>query len=234
MLQKVLFNYTIKPMKTYILIALSLLMIEYCMPVETTASHLVEILSPKPTLVTLQLIDKTTKKSLQGKVYFVDEQLYTQTNSYGIIRRYVSTGKDSIAIKVYSVGYASKTMYIHLESSVQEIEMEQFASKTNDIIVLANTSTLGAGSLEGIQETAIYEGKKTEVIVPALLQANKATSQARQIFSRVPGLHIWESDKAGLNVSIGGRGLSPNRSAHFNTRMNGLDLSAVNLGYPES
>ena len=37
-----------------------------------------------------------------------------------------------------------------------------------------------------------------------------------------------------LQLSIGGRGLDPNRTASFNTRQNGYDISADVLGYPES
>ncbi|MDV7393727.1 hypothetical protein RZS08_20285, partial [Arthrospira platensis SPKY1] len=35
-------------------------------------------------------------------------------------------------------------------------------------------------------------------------------------------------------MGIGGRGLSPNRTANFNVRQNGYDISADALGYPES
>jgi Fe(3+) dicitrate transport protein len=37
-----------------------------------------------------------------------------------------------------------------------------------------------------------------------------------------------------LQLSIGGRGLDPNRTSNFNTRQNGYDISADVLGYPES
>ncbi|MEM8891233.1 MAG: TonB-dependent receptor, partial [Bacteroidota bacterium] len=56
----------------------------------------------------------------------------------------------------------------------------------------------------------------------------------RQIYSQVAGLNIYENNDAGLQLNIGGRGLDPNRSANFNTRQNGYDISADVLGYPES
>lgn len=80
----------------------------------------------------------------------------------------------------------------------------------------------------------IYAGKKTEVIQAQNLPANLATNNARQVFAKVSGLNIWESDCAGLQLGIGGRGLSPNRTTHFNTRQNHYDISADALGYPES
>ena len=64
--------------------------------------------------------------------------------------------------------------------------------------------------------------------------ANLSTNNARQIFSQVPGLNIFQNDDAGLQLNIGGRGLDPNRTSNFNTRQNGYDISADVLGYPES
>ena len=57
--------------------------------------------------------------------------------------------------------------------------------------------------------------KKSEVIIPEQLVANLATNNARQVYSRVAGLNIWENDGAGLQLSIGGRGLDPNRTSNF-------------------
>jgi len=88
--------------------------------------------------------------------------------------------------------------------------------------------------LKDIEGTAIYAGKKTEVISIDKLTANKATNNARQIFAQVVGLTINESNDGGLQLSIGGRGLDPNRTSNFNTRQNGYDISADVLGYPES
>src|SRR5690606_7732356 len=48
------------------------------------------------------------------------------------------------------------------------------------------------------------------------------------------GLNIYQNDDAGLQLNVGGRGLDPNRTANFNTRQNGYDISADVLGYPES
>ena len=64
--------------------------------------------------------------------------------------------------------------------------------------------------------------------------ANLASNNARQIYSQVAGLNIFQNDDAGLQLNIGGRGLDPNRTSNFNTRQNGYDISADVLGYPES
>ena len=105
----------------------------------------------------------------------------------------------------------------------------------SEVIIRKQSDKLQAlHKLNDIEETAIYAGKKTEVINISKLTANKATNNARQIFAQVVGLTINESSDGGLQLSIGGRGLNPNRTANFNTRQNGYDISADVLGYPES
>jgi Fe(3+) dicitrate transport protein len=80
----------------------------------------------------------------------------------------------------------------------------------------------------------IYAGKKTEIIQLDQFSADLSTNNARQIFSKVPGLTIWENDGSGIQTSIAARGLSPNRSWEFNMRQNGCDMSAEAFGYPET
>lgn len=88
--------------------------------------------------------------------------------------------------------------------------------------------------LRNVEADAIYASKKSEVIILSEINANTASNNARQIFSKVAGLNIFENEGAGLQLGIGGRGLNPNRVSNFNTRQNGYDISADALGYPES
>ena len=83
--------------------------------------------------------------------------------------------------------------------------------------------------------TAVINGaKKAERVYVADVPSVLATNTARQAFSSVAGINVWESDPAGLQLSIGARGLSPNRMINFNARQNGYDISADPLGYPEA
>ena len=88
--------------------------------------------------------------------------------------------------------------------------------------------------LKDIEKDAVFAGKKSEVITLSKTDINLSSNNARQIFSQVAGLNIYQNDDAGLQLNIGGRGLNPSRTANFNTRQNGYDISADVLGYPES
>lgn len=109
-------------------------------------------------------------------------------------------------------------------------------SELEEITVLEESThgNLSRGSMRSIEGTAIYAGKKTELIEIEEINANKAINNPREIYAKIGGLNIWESDNSGLQLDIGGRGLSPSRTANFNTRQNGYDISADALGYPES
>ncbi|WP_149275190.1 TonB-dependent receptor domain-containing protein [Pareuzebyella sediminis] len=88
--------------------------------------------------------------------------------------------------------------------------------------------------LRKVEGTAIYAGKKSEVVLLEAITGNLAANNARQVYGQVVGLNIYDNGDAGLQLNIGGRGLDPNRTANFNTRQNGYDISADVLGYPES
>ncbi len=98
----------------------------------------------------------------------------------------------------------------------------------------ANAGAFGIKRLRAVEKDGIYDARKNEVVVIDEVPANLATNNSRQIYAKVAGLNIWESDGAGVQLGIGGRGLSPNRSSNFNTRQNGYDIAADALGYPES
>ena len=89
-------------------------------------------------------------------------------------------------------------------------------------------------ALKSVDGMSIYSGKKTEVVSLEQLVLNKGANTTRQLFAGITGLTIFENDDAGLQLSVGSRGLDPNRSSNFNIRQNGYDISADPLGYPES
>jgi Fe(3+) dicitrate transport protein len=125
---------------------------------------------------------------------------------------------------------------IRISGSDQHIQIE-LAPRTkilDEITITDAQSGFGLTRMRAVENVGIFEGKKSEVIIPEQLVANIATNNARQVYSRVAGLNIWENDGAGLQLSIGGRGLDPNRTSNFNARQNGYDISADALGYPES
>ncbi len=88
--------------------------------------------------------------------------------------------------------------------------------------------------LHEIENNVLFSGKKNEVIRMSNINANFTTNNAREVFSKVPGVSVWENEGSGIQINVGVRGLSPNRSWELNTRQNGYDISSDVFGYPEA
>lgn len=107
------------------------------------------------------------------------------------------------------------------------------STNLDDVVIRGKLLFFDIGYLPPIKGVQIATG--TSAIIQTETQSGaKSTGNPRELFAKVPGLNIWESDGAGIQMGVGGRGLSPNRAANFNMRQNGYDISADALGYPES
>ncbi|MBK9271832.1 MAG: TonB-dependent receptor [Saprospiraceae bacterium] len=95
-------------------------------------------------------------------------------------------------------------------------------------------------SLGGVQhyqhskDLVIFAAKKNEILRPQASTADLSSNNMRQIYAKIPGITIWESDASGIQTNIASRGLSPNRSWEFNIRQNGVDVCSEIFGYPEA
>ncbi|OXA99132.1 TonB-dependent receptor [Flavobacterium oncorhynchi] len=143
-----------------------------------------------------------------------------------------ATGNSELVF--YKENYSLLEQTIPASETKTTIILSRITNLSEVVINKQRDKVFAINKLNDIDETAIYAGKKTEVISINKLTANKATNNARQIFAQVVGLTFNESSDGGLQLSIGGRGLNPNRTSNFNTRQNGYDISADVLGYPES
>ncbi len=184
-----------------------------------------------------QVIDSLGGGGITGANIVIDStNLGTITDSDGRFR-----------IEALAKGrYYMTVSFLGMETRKQIFEI--IDRDVNLTIQLANTSidlegvvvaeeeegSFGISRLKAVEGVAIYAAKKNEVVLLKDVTANLAANNSRQVYARVAGLNIWESDGAGVQLGIGGRGLSPNRNSNFNTRQNGYDISADALGYPES
>ena len=141
----------------------------------------------------------------------------------------------SDTLQVMLLGYETRRLAAQSLKSERRLTLSETAYALPTATVSQRATTLtGHARLSDVEGVAIYAGRKSDLILPERLQANLASNNARELYKSVAGLSVWESDGAGLQLSIGARGLNPNRSANFNTRQNGFDISADALGYPES
>lgn len=88
--------------------------------------------------------------------------------------------------------------------------------------------------LPSINNTYIVGGKKNEVIYLEGQNSNLTEKTARQVFSRIPGIFVYDMDGAGNQINIATRGLDPHRSWEFNVRQNDVMINSDIYGYPAS
>ncbi|TXD84248.1 TonB-dependent receptor [Subsaximicrobium wynnwilliamsii] len=168
------------------------------------------------------------------EVYDKISGLLTSTDSKGYYE--FSSEKNELTLVFYKSEFEIWEQEFSLDGSqTLNIILQPLQRELSEIVINARKAKVfELNRLKDVEGTAIYAGKKTEVVLVEQSLANLATNNARQVFSQVAGLNIYQNDDAGLQLNIGGRGLDPNRTANFNTRQNGYDISADVLGYPES
>ncbi len=182
-----------------------------------------------------QVLDNETDLPLEGvNIWLQEADLFSVTDAEG--KFYFNDLEDkSYTFTLYKENYITITQVENItKDSFFIYKMKKLELELDVIEVNSNRESFGLSQLRNVEGTAIYAGKKTEVIPLENLTANLAVNNAREIYKNIAGLNIWENDGGGMQLSIGARGLDPNRTANFNTRQNGYDISADALGYPES
>jgi Fe(3+) dicitrate transport protein len=124
--------------------------------------------------------------------------------------------------------------FFALNSNAQEndLALNDTIKKLNPVLIISKQQS--PERMPEIKENVLFSGKKNEVLKLSNINGNFTTNNAREIFSRVPGVTIWENEGSGIQINVGVRGLSPNRSWELNTRQNGYDISSDVFGYPEA
>lgn len=167
-------------------------------------------------------------------LYLNNSEQIDISNSEGTFSFQLLKGKKySLRLQGINIEPLQIKLQLFSDSSIQ-VKVQEKLIELSEVLIQAESDPFGIRQLRPTEDGGLYEGKKTEVINVEKLIGNKASNNARQAFSKIPSLNIWESDNAGLQLDIGGRGLSPKRTSNFNTRQNGYDISADALGYPES
>ncbi len=146
----------------------------------------------------------------------------------------INAGTYTFAVFNYEYTILEKEITVDKDLKV-DFELSPLAVSLSEVLITKRREQIFAlRKLRKVEGTAIYAGKKSEVVLLDKVMGNLAANNARQIYNQVVGLNIYDNGDAGLQLNIGGRGLDPNRTQNFNTRQNGYDISADVLGYPES
>ncbi|WP_286756364.1 TonB-dependent receptor [Roseivirga sp. UBA838] len=171
-----------------------------------------------------------------AEVYNEETQYIARTNEKGEYE-IPNLKPGTYSLVAYSFSYKVIERKVTVASANLEVDfrLQEITQELSEVVIAQEREKIfSINRLKPVEGTAIYAGKKSEVVLLDKALGNLATNNARQVYAQVVGLNIYESVDAGLQLSVGGRGLDPNRTSNFNTRQNGYDISADVLGYPES
>ncbi len=166
--------------------------------------------------------------SLQGTV----RNVLTNDNGEFVIKN-IETGSYVLEISFLGFNTHQETFIIAKDEQKAFSVILKDAVYNFEEVHITATRTDGRHLAE-VDGFSINATKKNEVVRLDKIDANLAMNNARQIFNKIPGISIWESDGSGIQMGIASRGLSPNRSWEFNTRLNGYDITPDPMGYPEA
>lgn len=178
-----------------------------------------------------KISDAETALPLENVEILVEGQKRTQTNADGTFSVEVEA---DVTVSFVLQDYQIQEYTASGNSEEIEIALQPIVALTTIEVQAHKKREFALRRMQDVEGTSILAGKKNEVVLLEQLTANMATNNARQIYGQVVGLNIFDYNDGGLQLGIGGRGLDPNRTANFNTRQNGYDISADVLGYPES
>lgn len=186
--------------------------------------------------ITGQVKDAATGKIIdRAEIFNKVTTEISGTNAEGLYELTVDSA-GTYPLVAFAFGYVVVDTLVNVEGPLTlNFSLKELSTELTEVeITQAREEVFNISRLRPVEGTAIYAGKKSEVVLLNGLVGNLASNNARQVYAQVVGLNIYDSEAAGLQLSIGGRGLDPNRTSNFNTRQNGYDISADVLGYPES
>lgn len=119
---------------------------------------------------------------------------------------------------------------LHAQSDLDSIKTEQIPA----IQIIATKNEVDIRRLKLLEGSYLMSGKKNEVLIISQKNIAFAEKYGRQIFSKVPGLFVYDMDGTGNQMNIATRGLDPHRSWEFNIRKDGFITNSDMYGYPAS
>ena len=182
------------------------------------------------------VVDNNSQTPLKDVKIFDDKNNFVSiSDSLGYY--FFNTYEDTLNLNFVKQGFSPSLRTVIFQND-NNINLNLFLSKINtkldEVVIYDNKSSVfETDILDDIELNSIYSGKKSELI---LTENRSGTSfnNARQMYNQSTSINIYQTDDAGLQLNIGGRGLDPRRSSNFNVRQNNYEISADPLGYPET
>ncbi|MEP6647504.1 MAG: TonB-dependent receptor [Saprospiraceae bacterium] len=179
---------------------------------------------------------KTGEKLDAAGVYLKDTDFKAFTSSNGeFVIKGIMPGSYHLICSYIGYSLFETEITVNVSAPTQiDIVMEPDPHLLNEAIIIGHKEVNTVKRMPEIEGTMIYAAKRNDVIQMDRQNSNTAQVMQRQIFSKVPGINLWEFDGSGNQISAGTRGLYPHRSIEMNVRQDGYVINSDLFGYPEA
>lgn len=169
-------------------------------------------------------------------VFLKDTKFQALTTSDGsFVMKLVPPGKYQLIVSYLGFKQYEQPVAITAGKTTQtDITMEPDAQVLAEAVIIGQKEVNPVKRMPEIEGTMIYAAKRNDVIQMDRQNSNTSQVVQRQIFSKVPGVNLWEFDGSGNQISIATRGLNPHRSIEMNVRQDEYVINSDLFGYPEA
>ncbi|MFI5134306.1 MAG: TonB-dependent receptor domain-containing protein [Chitinophagales bacterium] len=199
-------------------------------------------------LITQFLFAQTSSVEIRGKVtsstgekldaagvFLVDTKYNALTNSDGnYVIKNVSPGNYKLVCTYLGYKKFEEDIVVNDQKLQVNIVLEPDVQVLDQVVIIGQKEVNTVQRMPETEGTMIYAAKRNDVIQMDRQNSNTAQVVQREIFSKVPGVNLWEFDGSGNQISLGTRGLNPHRSIEMNVRQDGLVINSDLFGYPEA
>ena len=160
------------------------------------------------TITGIVISEDTNTPVPDTEVYNTTLSSATVTNNLGVFT-FENVPAGTYTFDAFSFEYKVVQAIVDITKDTSlSIVLPRLGETLNEVVITKRKERIFAlQNLRDIEGTAIYAGKKSEVVVLDNLTANLASGTARQIYGQVVGLNIYDNNDAGLQLNIGGRAL---------------------------
>ena len=139
-----------------------------------------------------------------AEVYNKQSKLIAKTNKQGeYLIPNLSNGNYDLIIYAFSYKVLERQVQVNGQDIILNFQLEKISQELSAVVVEKEKEKIfNIKRLKPVEGTAIYAGKKSEVILLENTMGNLATNNARQVYAQVVGLNIYESVDAGLQLSV--------------------------------
>lgn len=146
------------------------------------------------------------EKVVGAEVYLKEPQLLKVTDNNGSFEfKNLSGGKFTLVVFAFEYEVFEKELTFDSSLNVDIRLKELKTEELSEVILTQRREQLFAlNQLKKVEGTAIYAGKKSEVVLMDGITGNLAANNARQVYGQVVGLNIYDNGDGGLQLNIGG------------------------------